>query len=313
MMSNEQVQLIKTEDKDIEAITGFIRRENDDSHISSEYVKWWYFDNPSKSFSFWHFLSGNEVVGVATTNNFYIHTSAGKKLAAMPQKVVTSAKMRGKGVFGKLYRQTEKDNLENGADFFLTFTNEASTPIFLGKFGYLKGICPDVIFALPRVSSFFNSKNYESVTFDAIKDAQKPQENSFVKDPDYFRWRYSPESKEDVTILKVKGRKGATSGFIFLKKIYKKRIPLYVLLDLLILEESETGRLIEAAVSFASRKFSMGLLALDREDLSEHWQRFAHRRIKNRFNFLVKGQSEEETKALAETKFNFSFSELDFI
>ncbi len=231
----------------------------------------------------------------------------------MPQKVVTSYKMRGKGVFGKLYRQTEKDNLENGADFFLTFTNEASTPIFLGKFGYLKGICPDVIFAFPRVSAFFNSNNYESITSDAIKDVQKPQVNSFIKDLDYFRWRYSPESEEDVTILKVKGEKSTTAGFIFLKKIYKKRIPLYILLDMLILEESEVEQLMEAAVNFASRKFSMGLLALDREGFSECWKRFAHRRIKNRFNFLVKGKSEDETKKLAETKFNFSFSELDFI
>lgn len=314
MAGNEQLRLIKTDFADTPAIADFICQENNDAHVSTEYIKWWYFQNPSKSISFWHYLCDEEIVGVATTNNFYMHTAAAeRKLVAMPQKVLTSAKMRGKGVFGKLYRQTEKDNLENGVDFFLTFTNEASTPIFLGKFDYLPGVCPDVIFVFPRVFAFFNSKNYKPVTFDSLRNVQKPLTNGFVKDLDYFRWRYSSATEEDITILEVKGEKSAAAGYVFLKKIYKKQVPLYILLDVMILEESATRRLLKAAVNFASQNFSVGLLALDREDLSIYWRQFIHRRIKNRFNFLVKGKDKNETVELAEKKFNFSFGELDFI
>ena len=312
-MSSDQPQLIKTEDTDLNSIAEFIRQENKDSHISKEYLRWWYFQNPSNSFSFRHYLFENKVVGMATTNNFHIQTEAGKKTAAMPQKVLTSASMRGKGLFGKLYRQTEKDNIENNVDHFLTITNEMSTPIFLGKFGYMRGLCPDVITILPNIKGFLKSKNYELVAPDSVTHSQKPLINAFIKSAEHFRWRYSPDSGEEAVILKVKGSTGEIAGFVFLKKIYKKRLPLYILLDLLILEESEAGQLLTEAVKYASRKLSLGLLALDREDLSSHWQKFAHRRVKNRFNFLVKGINERETKRLAETKFNFTFGDLDFI
>jgi hypothetical protein len=250
---------------------------------------------------------------MATTNNFHLQTTENEKTAAMPQKVLTSASQRGKGLFGKLYWQTEEDNLASGVDYFLTITNEMSTPIFLKKFGYSRGLCPDVITMFPSLKGFIKAKNYEAVAANAITDSEKPQNNTFIKTAEHFRWRYSPDSQNESIVLKVQDDDGKIVGFVFLKKIYKKRLPLYVLLDLLILQASETERLLAEAVKYASRKLSLGLLALDREDLSNHWQKFAHRRVKNRFNFLVKGRDAEETKRLAETKFNFTFGDLDFI
>lgn len=312
-MLNDEPQLIKTEITDLDAIADFICQENNDSHISEEYLRWWYFQNPSDSFAFRHYLFDGKIVGMATTNNFHIKTADGKGTAAMPQKVLTSASMRGKGLFGKLHQQTEEDNIAAGVDHFLTITNEMSTPIFLGKFGYLRGICPDVITILPSVTGLVKSKNYETVVADSITHSEKPLDNAFIKSAEHFQWRYSPVSGEESIILKVRASDGKIAGFVFLKKIYKKRLPLYVLLDLLILEKSETERLLTEAIKYATKKLSLGLLALDREDLSGHWKKFAHRRVKNRFNFLVKGLDEKETKRLAETKFNFTFGDLDFI
>lgn len=312
-MLSDQLQLIKTEAGDLRAIADFACRENNDSHISEQYLRWWYFQNPSNSFSFRHCSFEDEIVGMATTNNFQIQTAAGVKTAAMPQKVLTSAAMRGKGLFGKLYWQTEKDNLEGGVDYFLTITNEMSTPIFLKKFGYLRGLCPDVITMLPNVTGFIKAKNYESVAPDSIINSEEPRNSAFIKSAEHFRWRYSPDSQNESVVLKVKGNDETTAGFVFLKKIYKKRLPLYVLLDLLVLQAPQIERLLAEAVKYASRKLSLGLLALDREDLSPYWQKFAHRRVKNRFNFLVKGRDAGETKRLAETKFNFTFGDLDFI
>jgi hypothetical protein len=312
-MTIEQPRLAKTEEKDLGAIADFIRRENNDSHISEEYLNWWYFQNPSNSFSLWHYLFENKIVGMATTNNFHLQTASGKQTAAMPQKVLTSASMRGKGLFGKLYWQTEKDNLANNVNCFLTITNEMSTPIFLEKFGYLRGLCPDVITILPSPASFIKTKNYVLVKADSIKDSQEPQNNAFIKTAEHFLWRYSSASEEKCVTLKIKGNNGAIAGFVFLKKIYKKRLPLYILLDLLILQESEVERLLAEAVKYATRKFSLGLLALDHEKLSSHWQKFVHRRVENRFNFLAKGRNNEETKQLSKTKFNFTFGDLDFI
>ena len=312
-MSNDPQQLVKTKATDLPVLTDFINLENGDTGMSAEYLNWWFFQNPSNSFSFWHYLYDNELVGVATTNNFHLQTPDGRKTAAMPQKVLTSASMRGKGLFGKLYWQTEKDNLENGVDYFLTITNEMSTPIFLKKFGYLRGQCPDVITILPSVKALVSGKNYEEVRSSVITDTQKHQNNAFIKDAEHLRWRYSSDAPQKSIILKVTGKSGEVAGYVFLKKIYKKRLPLYILLDLLILQESAAEQLLSEAVKYATRKLSLGLLALDREDLSEHWSKFMHRRVQNRFNFLVKGRDEEETQQLAETKFNLTFGDLDFI
>ncbi len=66
----------------------------------------------------------------------------------MPQKVLTDANLRGQGVFGKVYSASEQA-CRRGADFFLTVTNAASTPIFLGKFGYQRTAVPRMAALLP--------------------------------------------------------------------------------------------------------------------------------------------------------------------
>jgi hypothetical protein len=186
-----------------------------------------------------------------------------------------------------------------------------STPIFLGKFEYLRGICPDVILILPSFIAAAGSTKYEEVSADAFAHSNDAIDNSFIKSLDHLRWRYSSESKANNVILKISDKNDSVAGFVVLKKIHKKGLPFYALLDIVSLGGAES--LIAGAVKYASRKLSLGLLVLDREDLSHHWANFTHRRVKDRFNFLVKGRDEEETASLSRTKFNFTFGDLDFI
>lgn len=312
-MSESSIELVETQTAELAEIQTLMLTEND-QRVSLEYLDWWYFRNPSESFSFWHSLFEGKTVGMATTNNFRFQTPDGLKLVPMPQKVLTAASMRGKGLFGKLYRQTEQDNLDKGADFFLTFTNAASTPIFLGKFGYARGRCPDIIFIPPKATSFLSKKDYEEITSlspeaDAI---QTELQNSVSKNAAYFRWRYF-DAPEEETALRVFRQDGEIIGYVFLKKIHKKRVPLYVLLDAVCVRSGEECSLLDAARNFATRHLAAGLLAFDNLMFDDCWRKHLHRRVKNNFNFLVKGKTDDETKRLAETEFNFFFGDLDFI
>ena len=310
---SESRSLVKTQVSDLASMADFVRKENNDSHISSDYLKWWYFQNSSKSFSFWQYNFENSIVGMATTNNFRIQATDGIKLAGMPQKVLTSETMRGKGLFGKLFWQTEKDNLENGVELFLTFTNEMSTPIFLKKFGYLRGKCPDVIMAYPSLKAMFGKQRYEVVENARIEQTPAAKPNEFVKDADYFNWRYFSNNIEPTLKLRVFNEDKSVAGYIFLKKVFKKKLPLFVLLDLLPIIEGTESLLLAEAVKYASKHLSLGLLALDNSRLSPIWANHFHKRIENRFNFLVKGKTEEESLELAKTDFDFAFGQLDFI
>ena len=120
----------KTSQAELDTVASLINREDRTRNTSSAYLRWWYFQNPSRSFSFVHVRKDGSIEGVATTNNFRIEIDAREVLAAMPQKVLTSEAVRGKGYFGRLYRETEADNIVQGVDCFLTFTNAMSTPIF---------------------------------------------------------------------------------------------------------------------------------------------------------------------------------------
>ncbi|MFV0389613.1 MAG: hypothetical protein ACK5NT_12755 [Pyrinomonadaceae bacterium] len=305
--------LIESKEADLNDLAECIRVENNDNHISPDYLHWWFFENPSKSFSLWHGEFDGKVVGLACTNNFIVKTKQGNAVAAMPQKVLTSRTMRGKGLFGKLYAQTEKSNLENGVDFFLTITNEASTPIFLKKFGYARGMCPEIILVFSNPKYFLKNATYEELSSLPEVPDQPSSKNEFVKSGEYFKWRYARASNDGTIFLAVKEKSGELAGFAVLKKIYKQRLPLYVLLDSIVVLPEKRSRIIEESMIYVTRKFGLGLLALETQSNKNVWRRFFHRRIKDRFNFLVKGKDESHTKTIAETKWDFSFGDMDFI
>jgi hypothetical protein len=120
--------------------------EDPKSEITKEYLEHWYFNKDFGTFSFVGAEVDGKVEGISTTNDFSFKINDNEVLVAMPQKVITSALLRGKGFFSKLYRNSEeKCRNINKVKHFLTFTNNQSTQIILEKFSYLRGIAPNVI------------------------------------------------------------------------------------------------------------------------------------------------------------------------
>lgn len=307
MTASDQILFARTSDKDLAALSRFIIHETKNAKATPEYLRWWFFQNPVSA-SMQHAVANEKIAGMATTNNFRMSFEGNEKQVAMPQKVLTDAGLRGQGLFSKLYFKTEEENLQqNKIDFFLTFTNAASTPIFLKKFGYRNGISPDVFVIMPSATDFFRTKKYElrapasSSQFQPLNIA-----NAIVKNKEHFHWRYSLAA-EPVT------RISEGDSEIYLKRIFKNRIPFYAVLDFISVSDQSTARLIHHSLHYSVRKLAAGLLLMSHEIITPVIRRFVHFRIKNRFSFLVKGKDHLMTEKLSQEKFNFTFGDLDFI
>lgn len=272
----------------------------------------WYLSNPTQSNSMWKVLQNEEIEGYATTNNF-IYTINGKdNLVALPQNVLTSEKIRGKGLFGKLYFKTEDENLNlNNVDFFLTSTGGMSTPIFLQKFGYLRALCPDIVAILPSPLKIFSPKKYRLI--DSLKTIQFNDvfnlKNSRKKDLEYFKWRYSNIDRRLLKILEVSDA-GSILGYAFLVVQKKYGIKTLILADILSDKEENILSIIEACHVYTSKNLFFALLMF-KLTLKNNKQRF-QLSIKNKFNFLVKGKTEKETLELSYLPLNFFFGDLDY-
>lgn len=191
--------------------------EQESGPVSPGYLRWWFFENPARLFSFFVLKVDGLISGMATMNGFKFATPDGHKLVGMPQKVLVRKELRGKGYFGELYFSSERDNLQKKSDFFLTFTNAASTPIFLGKFGYKRGICPDVVVIPFDPGALLKTARCSVV--EAIDPApgfaaSLQFENGIVKDREFMSWRYSLFRAEQYVILRVEDELKRTLGWV---------------------------------------------------------------------------------------------------
>ena len=282
--------------------------------LTENYIENWYLNNPSNSISLCKVVSNEgSIEGYATSNNFMFTIEGKPMLVAMPQNVLTSLKVRGKGLFNQLYFKTESDNLiENKVDCFLTFTNKASTPIFLNKFFYERGLCPDITFTAFNfldLFSFYEYKRLSSIDEIIFPFIYTP-DNSMQKNATYFKWRYKMYTSEDLHLIEVK-EKGHIIGYAFLKVVKKKGIKCLLLMDIV----SETGEnfsgIIKACFTYSTRNFFVGTIMFDGAFTIR--KRIARIKLKNRLNFLVKGKTSAITHHLSQLNFNFFFGDLDIV
>ena len=173
---NKEFQFQQIKEADFPEIEKLAIENGGNSSLNVNALKHQYFNNPSKSFTFWKVVGQNKIEGYATTNNFQFILENKKIFVGMPQNVLVSEFVRGSGLFGKLYNLTEKENREEKSiDTFLTFTNEISTPIFIKKFKYLRGMCPDLTFYISFIHFLKKDLNYvflktiSEIDFDSFK------------------------------------------------------------------------------------------------------------------------------------------------
>jgi hypothetical protein len=314
MTNSEDFRFERTSAHSHTALSEFIIKQTKNRSATPEYLQWWFMNNPVSS-SMQHALLNGRIAGFASTNNFKMYYEGEEKTVAMPQKVLTDSQLRGKGLFSKLYFKTEEENIQlNHVDFFLTFTNDASTPIFINKFGYKRGISPDVLLIFPGLNVLLSKHVYSVVELPEKKSeyhfTASTLSNSIIKNAEYFRWRYFSFSNE---IIMLTSENGAETQSIFLKRVVKSKIPFYAVLDIVAESEAGVTQMLRYALHYSLRKLSAGLMTLDHPQINSAMKNFLHYKVKNRFHFLVKGKNQEETNTLAATKFNFTFGDLDFI
>lgn len=310
-----EYRLEKVQESDCSEIEVLAHNNGGNKRLNLSFVKHWYFNNPSGMFSFWKAMVDESIEGYAATNNF-VYSINGKPVnVAMSQNVLTSEKVRGRGLFNKLYYQTESENTEaHAVEAFLTYTNSFSTDIFLKKFGYSRGKCSDLLFYPFHPLLAFAKKNWteiEQINADAEQKIANIYhfDNAMLKNWNHLKWRYRNYQPGELRIIEVNHKTGI-AGFAILKIQKKKGIKMLLLMDLVATTPSAIKTLIASCVQFASAKKFAGLLMYDlhNEPTPKTWYKL---RLKNRFNFLVKGLSTEQTHQLSITNFNMFFGDMD--
>ncbi|MEO8763518.1 MAG: hypothetical protein ABI416_04485 [Ginsengibacter sp.] len=315
-MPIEDYKLSKITSVDNEEVELLASESDGNKKFNAAFIQHWYFDNPSHSYSLWKVVVNDKIEGYATTNNFKYKVNGIQIMVAMPQNVLTSERIRGKGLFGRLYFKTEVHNLtDNNVAAFLTFTNSLSTQIFLNKFGYMKGKCPVVIFDLFSISHLFKKKNYEELkSIDEIGSSYFENrycfDNAMQKDGQYYKWRYSQYGK-NLHIIKVFDKENII-GYAFLKEEKKRGIKFLIIMDIIALAINYVSKIVNTCFTYSSVKFYSGTLAFDLTSVKPG-KRLLRLKIKDRFNFLVKGRDIDESKMLSGIDFNMFFSDLDIV
>ncbi len=295
----------------IEEINNLALANGGSDKMQGGYFEHLYFNNPSNSNSLWKVTLDNKIEGFAITNNFKFFIDDKICNVALPQNVLTSVKLRGKGLFNKLYNKTELDNIEtNEIDYFLTFTNELSTPIFLSKFGYSKGLCPNLLIFIFNPLHLITKAKYKRISNINEIDFERMviYSNALYKSKEYFIWRYQFYDKNSLHILAIYDD-SEIIGYVFFVKKRKKGISFLILADIVVYDLKNISKIINSSKNYVSRQlfpFSIMLnINFNRNSLAIT--------LKNRFNFLVKGKTKEETKDLSNKNFNLFFGDLDII
>ena len=234
-------------------------------------------------------------------------------LVAMPQNVLTSVKLRGKGMFNKLYYKTEHDNIQNNkVDYFMTFTNKLSTPIFLTKFGYLKGKCPDLLVFLSNPLHLIIKKKYCRIdSINSVRfDTSFKFNNSFNKSPEFYLWRYKLYDKKNLHIISI-AEFGNIVGYAFFVSQKKKGIEFLILSDIISFNQEHLGLIIDQCKIYTAKNFFPFFMMFDLDNSTA--KNIFTLTLKNRFNFLVKGKTLEESNMLSTKSFNLFFSDIDIV
>lgn len=314
-MNNKNFDFLiqEIEQKDLTALKILSKNNGGNPNMDEQYFEHVYFNTPSNSQSLWKVVVDNEIEGFATTNNFEFVINDKKCLCAMPQNVLTSVKLRGKGLFNKLYNQTENDNLNNkNVNYFLTFTNDLSTPIFLNKFAYKKGKCPHLLVFISNPLNFISKKNYNRIyDFNTVNfNGLFTFANALSKSKEFYLWRYKLYSRDSLHIISITTETIIIGYAVFLVQ-KKKGIKFLILSDIIFYKQENLFKIIEVCKSYTATNFYPFFIMFEIETSAKKIK--SRIKLKDRFNFLVKGKTSEENDMLSKNKFNLFFGDIDIV
>ena len=307
-MSADGMVIARTGPDDMEDLSVFMAQQGQ-QRCSADYLRHWYFGRPGQSASVIVGRVDGRIVGMATTTDHVFTNGVGDRLVGMPQKVLTDASLRGRGIFGRLYRAAEEACRARGCRRFLTITNAASTPIFLGSFGYARLPVPRlaVLPALPGTMAP-DAPQGPLPGIPVIDDGRWRMR----KDAQHMRWRYTEHPGSDHFTLRVPGI-GGEAGRVTLKRMRKAGLPVCVLLDLVPSSPGAWPDLLRAARHAAWRHRTVALLVLEGSWPAAWFDHAPWLSRSSGLNWLVKGEDEEDTRSLLQEVHLPAFGDLDFL
>jgi GNAT superfamily N-acetyltransferase len=152
-------------------------------------LAWFYERNPVRPASV--LIAEHEGRTVATVAMAFARLSiAGEALeVGMPLRVATDPSYRGQGIFGRLQAENEERARALGIRLLLTVPNDASTPVFLGRLGWLE--LPSLrVWARPRLlrGALRGARRVER--FDEPVDPDG-EHDRVLRDGAWLNWRFA--------------------------------------------------------------------------------------------------------------------------
>lgn len=307
----DNIEYTEIEESDLDEIHHLAKQINGNPRLTKAHIKHWYFENPTRTYTFWKVMVNGYIQGFATINHYYFWFNQRRVLIGMPQNEYIAVSSRGKGYFGELYWRTEGTSFnQHEVQLFLAFPNKRSAPIFEQKFGYSKCNNPVIILSLFSVFNFFSRESYKILDHvSLIQNLQFFQlDYALDKSMEYLRWRYNSYAKKELHILEL-SENNSIIGYAFLKPIKKYGLSFMILMDLMTIDSKYYLQMIQHCNRYCSKQLFFGLVRIQIKD--EPLSSLLEIRLKQKLHFLNKSKSSTDDLSLGDTKFQFFFGDLD--
>jgi GNAT superfamily N-acetyltransferase len=180
-------ELASYEPADREAYLDLLREAWGERAVSGEVFDWWLGGNPAGSVVSIARIDGR-VVGGAAHSLLPMVVDGERCLASWSLYAVTHPSARGRGIWAALESRNEQEAAERGAAVALTFPNELTAPIFLGRLGWTE-IARLRTWARPLLAQVPGPA--DEPRFDGPEDAAGAWPNHVVRDAEHLNWRYA--------------------------------------------------------------------------------------------------------------------------
>ena len=175
------------EPADREAYIGLLREAWGERAVSAGEFDWWLGGNPAGSVVSVARIGGR-LVGGAAHSLLPMVVDGERCLASWSLYAVTHPSARGRGVWAALESRNEHEAAERGAAVAMTFPNDLTARVFLGRLSWSE-IARLRVWARPLLAQAPGPADEPG--FDDSRDAAASWPNHVVRDAAHLNWRYA--------------------------------------------------------------------------------------------------------------------------
>ncbi len=240
------------EPADREAYLGLLREAWGDRAVSGEEFDWWLEGNPAGSVISVARMDGR-VVGAGAHSLLPMVLDGERRLTSWSLYAVTHPSARGRGVWAEIESRNEREAAERGASVALTFPNDLTARVFLGRLGWTE-ISRLRAWARPLLAQA--PAPADTAPFDNDGDAAAGWRNHVVRDARHLNWRFVDSPRGYRTLR-------SEDGYAVVGRTKYRGIETAVLADLV----GSSRDLIRRAVSAAAGRLMIALPASEQRQM----------------------------------------------